>query len=105
MGQGIVSRAAHPLLLLCSIDNDLVQEDSEFKGSRQFGMSYANPQVLAVTAGHLALPAVRQCCSTAGMCIHGTKSTCLILRRAALPRLALFWKSRATRPLMTAGYS
>lgn len=31
-------------LLLCSIDNDLVQEDSEFKGSRQFGMSYCSPE-------------------------------------------------------------
>lgn len=30
--------------LLCSIDNDLVQEDSEFKGSRQFGMSYCSPE-------------------------------------------------------------
>jgi Lon protease-like protein len=26
------------------IDNDLVQEDSEFKGSRQFGMSYCSPE-------------------------------------------------------------
>jgi hypothetical protein len=32
------------VLLLCSIDNDLVQEDSEFKGSRQFGMSYCSPE-------------------------------------------------------------
>lgn len=40
----LCSLCASPCAVLCSIDNDLVQEDSEFRASRQFGMSYISPQ-------------------------------------------------------------
>jgi hypothetical protein len=95
--------AHHFVVLLCSIDNDLVQEDSEFKGSRQFGMSYANPQV---TDAKISSHPHRLLGSTAPqpVCRHKCRlRPAHIPCRVALPRLAQSWTSRATRPLMTAG--